>query len=199
MSFERLFRNDLLVKDFNKQRYVRGFKGRANISKAKLDTYSNVRYLKVKETHITRYDSELAPRYAAALDTSYDMLLSIFDVNARNTIIFRTFGPDQTLRGSIDKYLLPLRRGGPNVEVRIIGMQNGEEYSHLYEIAELLNSKGLPLLEVDLFGTETRHIAFDTKLGMSFNVLVNDRLYRPGELANNLTLEQFEKSISPAP
>jgi hypothetical protein len=54
-------------------------------------------------------------------------------------------------------------------------------------------SKKMKLVEVDIFGTNTRHIAIDAKLGTSYNILMEDRLYRAGELVNNLTMENFEK------
>ena len=199
MSFERLFKSDMLYKDFNKKRYTRRFKERANISKIKLDTFANVRYLNVNDHHTALYDSPVATRYVAALNMSYDLLMSVYDVDTKSMIIHRLFGIDQNFVGSTDKYLRQFKNRKPNVEVRLIGMQDNEDYNYLYEIAELLTSKELPLVEVDLFGAEQRHIAIDAKLGMSFNVLMEDRIYRAGELANTLTLEQFQKSLMKAP
>ncbi|MCL4404741.1 hypothetical protein M1583_02000, partial [Candidatus Marsarchaeota archaeon] len=58
--------------------------------------------------------------------------------------------------------------------------------------------RGIPLVEADLFGNEVRHIAFDAKQGMSFNVLVNNMNYKPGELVNKMTIDQFERSLKQA-
>ena len=35
-------------------------------------------------------------------------------------------------------------------------------------------------------------MAFDLKLGMGFNLLLLNRIYRPHELINTLTAEEFE-------
>lgn len=193
MSFERLFKTDMLVENFNKKRYVRSFKDRANISRVKLDTYSDVSYLNIGDKYTTRYENALSTRYASALRMSYDLLISVFNVNTRDSLICRTFRFDASAKSFIDKHLESMEKKRPNIEVRLIGMQSGQEYSYLYEIAELISSKKLPLVEVDLFGGELRHIAMDTKLGMSFNVLLDNRLYRAGELKNTMTTEQFER------
>jgi hypothetical protein len=74
-------------------------------------------------------------------------------------------------------------------------MQTGQEFNALYDISDMVCANGLQLVEVDLFGDETRDIAFDTKLGTSHNVLIYDRLYRAGELKNGMTMEQFERNF----
>ncbi len=82
----------------------------------------------------------------------------------------------------------------PNVEARIIGLQNGQPRSVLDSVSIFLRGNHMRLCEIDLFGDQTRHVCFDTKTGASFDVLVNNKLYTPGELMNRMTMEQFEKS-----
>jgi hypothetical protein len=41
-----------------------------------------------------------------------------------------------------------------------------------------------------------RHIAFDTRQGMCYDLLLLDRIYRPHELANAERPEDFEKRRS---
>ncbi len=84
----------------------------------------------------------------------------------------------------------------PNFEARVIGLQNGENTGELMELLRLLERERLQVFEVDLFGADTRHIAMDAKVGMSFNILMEDRLYKPGELQNRLTEDQFERALS---
>ena len=62
---------------------------------------------------------------------------------------------------------------------------------------EFAHALRIPIFEADLFGNSTRHIAIDIYSGMSFNVLLEDKLYKPGELVNNMTREQFERAIMP--
>ena len=51
-------------------------------------------------------------------------------------------------------------------------------------------------MEVDLFGTDTRHIALDLKTGVSYNLLLLNRLYRAGELACQVNKEAYDKMRS---
>ena len=52
------------------------------------------------------------------------------------------------------------------------------------------------LVEVDLFGNEVRHVAIDLKTGLSYNVLIKNIIYKPGELINNLSFDDFSKNVS---
>ena len=193
MSFEKLFKTAILGKDFNNSRYLRCYKERSNISKSKLDTYSNVRYLERDDHFIAKYNP-LSTRYSSALSLSYDLLVSFYNVDTRESLTCRTFMLDMGMKSVMEKYLQLMRlRKQDNIEARIMGMQSGQDFSYLYDISELIDSRGIKLVEVDLFGTELRHIAFDTKLGTSHDVLVEDRLYRAGELRNAMTMAQFKE------
>ena len=198
MTFEKLFKTDLLGKDFGKDRYLRCYRERANISKSKIDAYSNVRYLERNDHHSIKYDA-LSTRYSSALVLNYDLFISFYNVDTRESLACRTFMLDLSMKSVVEKYLQSMKlKRQDNIEARIIGMQAGQEFNFLYDLAELINSKGIKLAEVDLFGTELRHIAFDAKLGTTCNVLVEDRLYRAGELRNTMTMEQFERGRTQA-
>jgi hypothetical protein len=199
VSFERLFKADMLTEGFGTARYTRAFRERAHISKSKLEMYSNVRYLNVKGLYTARYVDDLSVRYASALNMSYDLLISIFDVDRSESLICRSFKFDANMKSQIERYLDSIRGRRPNLEARLIGLQNNQEHGFLFDVAELIASRGLPLVEVDLFGDELRHIAIDTKLGVGYNVLLEDRLYKALELKNKMTIEQFERSIMQNP
>ena len=194
MTFEKLFKTDIFGKEFNNGRYLRCYKERPNISKAKLDDYSNAKYLEGDNHFMTRYEP-LSTRYSSALSLSYDLLISFYSVDTKESLTCRSFMLDMGTKSLIEKYLQAMKlKKQDNIEARIMGLQNGQEYNFLYDLAEMIHSRKIKLVEVDLFGTEVRHIAFDTKLGTSHNVLVYGRLYRAGELRNAATMDQFKES-----
>ncbi len=194
LTFEKLFKTDILGRDFNNDRYLRCYKERTNISKSKIDTYSNSKYLADYEHYSTKY-GVLSTRYSSALSLSYDLLIGFYNVDTRESLTCRTFLLDLSVKNVLESYLNALKlRKQTNIEARIIGLQTGQEFNYLYDLAELINSRDIKLVEVDLFGTELRHIAFDTRLGTTHNVLLEDRLYRAGELKNYTTMEQFKES-----
>jgi hypothetical protein len=51
-------------------------------------------------------------------------------------------------------------------------------------------------MEVDLFGEEKRHIVMDMKTGLSYDLLLENRIYRPGELKNDEKEEDFQSSTA---
>ena len=85
--------------------------------------------------------------------------------------------------------------GRPNVEARIMGLQNGEDHAFLGGLLGFLSKQGIRLIEADLFGEETRHVAIDLKTGASYNVLLEDRHYRAGELVNRMTIDDFARTL----
>lgn len=186
---------ELLGEDINTERYTLNFKERAHISKTKLDTYSNVRYLGLGEFYSTKYENEVSTRYIAATPMTYDMLLSIYNINTREIGVYRLFRFDIKARAVLEKYFDSFKKSKPKFEVRVIGLQNNQDFAYLHDIFDIISRAKLPLVEVDIFGNETRHVSLDAKLGMSFNILLEDRLYRPGELVSNMTMEQFERQI----
>jgi hypothetical protein len=133
-------------------------------------------------------------RYVIATDITHDLLLSVYDVNTTRTFLLRFSLP---LSVNVMKWLGERidRMGNTNLEVRAIGMQDRD--TELLNTLERMHATfKSSLMELDLFGNEVRHIAFDLKLGMSFNLLLLDRIYTPSELVNQTSKEEFERRKS---
>ncbi len=194
MSFENALFEEMHGSGFGAGEYLRSFKARPHISKSKIDKYSNCTYLKVGDFFsIGRY-KQTDRRYAAATQLSYDMLMSVYDVNTRSMAAARFLYFTDDLRVRFERFVKSVKRA--NFEARIIGMQDGQNRDSVYTVSEFIEKSRLPLFEIDLFGKQLRHIAIDISSGMSYNVLLLDRIYRPGELSNSTTIEQFERSLS---
>lgn len=182
--------------ELNKSEYVRRFKERVHMSKSKMDMYSSAEYIGVGSSFSMRYDDESERRYIAAPNLTYDVVVSLFDVNSRNIMACRAFQKIEFLKKDLSTFIGRTGRNG-KLEARVIGMQNNYEdfYPLLDYLAELFVSKDIKLVEIDLFGNNTRHIAIDSKLGTTYNILMENRLYRAGELINKMTLENFQKAL----
>jgi hypothetical protein len=133
-------------------------------------------------------------RYVIATDITHDLLLSIYDVNTTRTFLLRFSLPlsvnvMKKLGEQID------RMNSPNLEVRAIGLQDRD--TELLNTLERMHATfKSSLMELDIFGNEVRHIAFDLKLGMSFNLLLLNRIYNPSELVNQIPIDDFERRKS---
>lgn len=194
MSFEGALGRAISGDGFGRERCVLSYRDRTHISKGALDSNSNAIYLGVGKSHRGAY-SPAGARYVAATGVTYDMLVSLHEAGTGSVFVIRTFGFDSGTRLLLNDYVESMRKAKPNLEARIIGLQNGQNYEQVERMLGFLKEKGITLVEADLFGSDTRNIAMDMKLGTSHNVLMNDRLYRPGELANTQTMEQFERGL----
>ncbi len=196
MSFEEIVKNEIKA-DLNKSEYVRNFKGRVHMSKSRMDMYSGSVYLGVGDSAIIHYADETETRYIAATGMSYDAIISLFDVNTRSMMVCRLFRYDRTVKNKLDKFVKSLKRDKPNIEARIIGMQSNQDgfSGMLNDLLHFFIANRIKLLEVDMFGSNTRHVAMDAKLGTSYNILMEDRIYRAGELVNSMTIENFENAL----
>jgi len=136
-------------------------------------------------------------RYIYANNLTYDILVSIYSVSNESGIFFRTALPLNKDEAKIIKRLYS-RIKDRNIEVRIIGMQNKQANAKdLVNSLLFLEKIGKnSLVEVDLFGNEVRHVAIDLKTGLSYNVLIKNIIYKPGELINNLSFDDFSKNVS---
>ena len=136
-------------------------------------------------------------RYIYANNLTYDILVSIYSVSNESGILFRTALPLNKDEAKIIKRLYS-RIKDRNIEVRIIGMQNKQANAKdLVNSLLFLEKIGKnSLVEVDLFGNEVRHVAIDLKTGLSYNVLIKNIIYKPGELINNLSFDDFSKNVS---
>lgn len=129
-------------------------------------------------------------RYVTAKEITFDLLLSFYDVNSFDMMVLRATMPlGRAEIGRVRSFVGRLRR--PNIEIRAIGLQNGDE-AFVKSIDEARKATKGKLVEVDLFGTETRYIALDTKTGMSYNLLFMNRIFRPGERVTAVKKEDFE-------
>ncbi len=130
-------------------------------------------------------------RYVCARDITFDLLVTLYDVNTRTMAIFRLVKelPEAT-RAKLVKFISSLKR--PTLELRAIGMQNSYK-EMLPLIAQMRELSKAILVEVDLFGTSTRHVVIDMQTGMPYNLLLLNRVYRPGELTATMKKEEFDK------
>ncbi|MDE1822887.1 MAG: hypothetical protein KGI00_05070 [Candidatus Micrarchaeota archaeon] len=132
-------------------------------------------------------------RYITVKDLTYDLFVSLYDVNSRSCVAMRL--SDTLPQKELDAALAPLKRlPRKNIEARAIGMQDGhaEQAGALMHIRRALKCS---LLEVDMFGADTRHIVIDLGTGASYNLLLLNRIYRPGELRNLQTYEMFRQQL----
>ena len=170
-------------------------KERPHASRSKIEAFDNALYIGTDGMESTGYEGEGSGlrRYLACKDLTYDLMLSIYDVNTCSMACARTFSDYSKAESRLRSFVAGLRK--PNLEARLIGLQDGQDTGALSKAIAFLASLHAPVVEADLFGTDTRHVAIDAKQGMSFNVLIEDKLYRPGELMNRLTMDQFRRSL----
>ncbi|MCL5430578.1 MAG: hypothetical protein M1504_03845 [Candidatus Marsarchaeota archaeon] len=191
MSFEKFLDLGLDNKDFNKTRFTMCHKERQNISKVRLDSDSGCRYTITGDTLAFSHEERLGTRYIAALSMSYDVFLTIFDINNSIGLVSRFLKFEKEQQTLLKDHMKRFRRA--NLEARVIGMQNDEGVDTMNEVNSFIKASKLQVNEIDLFGNEFRNIAIDLKTGLTFDVLVENRQYKPGELINKATQEQVER------
>ena len=129
-------------------------------------------------------------RYIQVKNITFDIFVLFFDVNTSYSIAFRSSSilEDKKI-DTLSKLIKKLKLS--KIEARIIGLQNGHTdlstfLNYMYDCIDCT------LLEADIFGKEVRNILIDTKTGMSYNLLLENRIYRPGELINKQSFEEFQ-------
>ena len=134
-------------------------------------------------------------KYVLAIDITFDLFVSIYDVNSGGAIVVR---PARDLKSADKRRLQKLISGfkRPNFELRFIGFQNNwtDEIMLIDDIKKMVRPS--VIAEFDLFGSETRHLALDLKTGVPYNLLLINRIYRPGELLNPILKDQYFKTVS---
>ncbi len=133
-------------------------------------------------------------RYIRFPNITFDLVMTFFDVNTSSIFAFRT--SQEFTNNELLKITSVIKKmESTNLECRAIGMQNN--YLELLPNIKNIHKK-IPckLAELDLFGKEQRNILIDTKTGMSYNLLMENRIYRPGELLNKISYDEFEKTKS---
>ncbi|MCL5093285.1 MAG: hypothetical protein M1128_02350 [Candidatus Marsarchaeota archaeon] len=193
MSFEIMLFNAFKADGFNSKQFFLSFKDRAHISKSKLDADESTEYLNADESNTIMNRNEIGKRYISAMNVTYDLLFSVYEINSMSLFCARIFKSEDEVKRKLGVFIKRFKK--PNFEVRIFGMQNNESPILIGRLLEVVKTYKLGVYEVDLFGDQTRNIAFDAKNGMSFNILMNDRIYRAGELKTNLTEDQFKAQL----
>ncbi len=194
MGFEEVVMGEVGKKSFGSQRYIATGKERPHISDSKLSARDDAERIGVGESKLLRYEGWRSRRYLAFAGLSYDVMVSLYDVNSPAAYAARVF----QMKGLMPAVKAGLRRLGTsntNLEARVIGLQNKEDHAFLNGLLALFSREGIRLIEADLFGDEIRHVAIDLKTGASFNILLEDRHYRPGELTNTMTLDDFSRTM----
>ena len=183
MSFENIFKENL--EKLGNSRYWESYEDRAHISKQKLDKFKEVKYLVKEESLTFEYATVLSERYIAATNITDELFISVYDINSKRIFVQRFMVSDQD-EDKLEEFEIYLNRNkDKSIEVRLFGMQNGVDLKSLRRILNIILKYKVPVSEIDLFGNEIRHIAIDLKIGTSFNILMENRLYRPGELINS--------------
>lgn len=190
MDFFGKYREEAGKQGFGATRLHLASRERIHASLSSLSKYSS--RLEINQAHAFAYSG--ADRYVLAKDVTRDLLIAIYDVNTSQAILLR---PSKAIEGGMARKIASAVGGHKmkNLEMRAIGLQE-EDKDLLPGIDMLRKSLKAPLVEVDLFGGDTRHIAFDTKHGMCYDLLLLDRIYKPHELANVEAKEEFEKRRS---
>ncbi len=178
-----------LMQDFSSKKVLLSTKPRKHIS---LSTIVNKNIeLEMSKAAFLRYNKLAAVRYLIAKNITFDLLFTLYNVNSFELLAFRI---SKMLNNAdialIKKSIKNMKR--PNLEMRVIGMQNGnaELFSSIEKVRNITNAE---IIEIDLFGDEIRNIAIDLKNGSSYDLLLLNRLYRPGELINNTKFEDAMK------
>lgn len=190
MDFWNVYEAQKAKQGFGTSRLRVASRDRIHVSLSTVERYSML--LGMNQGMSKKFTEEA--RYIITKNLTHDLFISIYDVNTTSSALLRF--SEALGDAAVSKLAGRLRKlKKPNLEMRIIGMQNGD--SELLSAADRLYAATKPaLIEADLFGNETRQIAFDLKLGMPFDLLLLNRIYRPHELANAQSIDDYNKSKS---
>lgn len=195
MSFEKTLDLDSQNTNFGSAPYLKNYKERQNVSKVDLDSDKGCVYLEVGDVYTGIY-SQLASEYVAATNLTYGLFFTVFDVNTTALFATRFYRFDPKLLDMVRAWQRKIPAPS-NLEARVIGMQNGEPKPALERLILFIRKGKFRFSEVNLFGEEVRHVAIDTKRGSTYDILMESRQYRPGELKNTMTAEQYERTLKP--
>ena len=191
MGLLKFVERDVAGPDFGVVQYRRGYKDRPHLSKLEMED-DTARDLGLGELLLLKYDP-LGPAYLAARNLTFDNLMTVYDANNHTLVAYRFSSFDPNVKKKIVAFFARPTRPR-NFEIRLFGLQNGQKNSNTNDVIYFTKSLGADVVEIDLFGDRTRHIAVDAKRGMSYDILMLDRAYKPGELQNEVTTEQFERA-----
>lgn len=197
LSFNNLLNEQLIDGKFGAAPYRLRYRERVYSSLAALEADGKLERVATGGSAVYRYDGPLSKRYVLAEGISYDFLVTLYSGNDRRALVLRPFEYSKGLTEALER--AAGARGKQNLEARVIGLQNGQDTQCLNRLADWLIDRRIAISEVDLFGSETRHIAFDLKLGTTYSVLGENRHYSSEELRTKITLEEFRARLAPGP
>jgi hypothetical protein len=177
---------------FGSTEFRKEFKRRPHISKVRLDEDASAAYI-ASGKHMTLGRDAMGTEYAAAVNLTFELLLTVYDVDNSLLAAYRFVRIDPKAAKLIKGFFNG--RGARQLEARIYGLQNGSDASGLNDAIGFVREIGAELCEIDVFGDSVRNVAVDVKRGMSFDILMLNRLYKQGELLNTMTKEQFERGM----
>ena len=187
MDFWKSF-GDAMDLGLGEERLFLGTAERKNASLNAVRGFS--RDLDINEAFVQRHDPHR--RYIIAIGITHDFLLCAYNVDNGDVFAARISRlPDKKGWRFLNSKLAGMR--ARNLELRIIGLQNSGT-DVVGGLQAELKVRGR-LVEADLFGINMRNIAIDTKTGMTYNMLLLNRIYRAGELANTVSKEDFEAKL----
>lgn len=185
MDFWDSYRVERLKPEFGSKQLLLNTMERHNSSLARVQ--DRALELGVNSGICQRYNPEI--RYIIAREITFDLLATFYDVNSSSSVVLRMTAPD---KASVQKARALLERlKKPKTEIRLIGLQDDNQ-ELIGTIEGIHGSIEGRLIELDLFDKNIRHIVIDLKSGMSYNLLILNRIYKPGELANTVTQESFQ-------
>lgn len=190
MNLWNVYKAERSKAEFSNSRLYLTSRDRIQLSLSSVERYGIQLYM--NQGISKKFSEEI--RYVVTRDLTHDVFVSIYDVNTTNSTLLRF---SEVLSNSAVKKIAARvkKTKNPNLEMRVIGAQDKElELTSSFE--KLYSALKPNLVEIDLFGGETRHIVFDLKLGMSFNLLLLNRIYRPHELATTIRPEDYAKNKS---
>ncbi len=193
MDFWSSYDNQSFLAEFGSARTYIGTKPRPHASVHSI--YKKAVKLDVNDGFSSSFDPN-GTRYIIAENVTFDIFCSIYDVNTTRTFAARTtpnYLPNK-ISADFKKFLSQIKK--PNLEIRIIGSQNDtNQASSIISSLRKLSNAGLT--ELDIFGNEMRHVCFDMKTGIAYNLLLENRHYRPGELINTTSKKDFDEKYVP--
>lgn len=179
LGFEELLSAHILSPEFGTAPYQQSFRPRPHISKMKVEAHGACAYL-AAGSGIAAQLTPTGAAFVAAASLANELFATVYDVNTTRIAAYRAQPADANATAFIERFVAQQRNA--NLEARLIGLQNHASFALVAELARTLMRHRIPLVEVDLFGTLMRHICIEVRTGSSLNILMENRLYKPGEL-----------------
>jgi hypothetical protein len=195
MSFNRILDEGLLDKGFSAapRRLSSKEQGRDHMSFSKILANDNSIEILTGTMEVYKYAGQLSRRYLFFRDLSYDFAITVYDNNTSGALILKLFDCGKDTLKAVRAKLATFKN--PNFEARVIGLQTNQDFACMARIADYLIDSKINIVDVDLFGTDTRQIAFDLKLGTAYNVLMQDKIYKAGENKTAISYEEFAAKV----